>query len=297
MIRLILNGKKADRVDIRNAIVSLREQNHPIEVRVTYEYGDIHRFISEAIADGASRIVIGGGDGSVNEAVDALAKFPKVNRPDLAILPLGTANDFATFCAIPPDVKRALELAVLGDTNEVDMVSANDRFFINIATAGFGAKVTNDTPVELKNFLGGGAYALVGVLKALEFSSYSTRIITPHFKKDIDLIIGAICNGRQAGGGQVLAPNAFINDGLLDVVMVLDFPFISVGQVISEIRNPSSPGEFVNSFQVPWFETDAQSVIPVNLDGEPYRSKKIRFEVVPKAINLVLPPDSPSIKR
>ena len=85
-----------------------------------------------------------------------------------------------------------------------------------MATAGFGAQITAETPVELKNFLGGGAYTLTGVLKAMNFVPYSSTIITPKnsFPKH-NFVAGAICNGKQAGGGQVLAPRALINDGLL----------------------------------------------------------------------------------
>ncbi len=66
-------------------------------------------------------------------------------------------------------IREAIELAVNGDAVAVDCVQANDRYFINIAAAGFGAEITAETPVELKNFLGGGAYTLTGLVKALGF--------------------------------------------------------------------------------------------------------------------------------
>jgi len=87
-----------------------------------------------------------------------MAKLPREQRPQLGILPLGTANDFATACRIPLEGVAALRFAVTGETVPVDIVRANERHFMNIATAGFGAKITAETPEELKHFLGGCLY-------------------------------------------------------------------------------------------------------------------------------------------
>jgi len=297
MVMIILNGKKAGILTVREAISTFRKEFTDIQVRVTYEYGDVERFMLEAVQHGVERLIIGGGDGSVNEVVDAMAKLPREDRPTLAILPLGTANDFATACEIPLESLDALRFAMSGSSTPVDIVTANDRHFINTATAGFGAQVTADTPVELKNFLGGGAYTLTGVLKAMDFVPYRSNIMTPQNSfQNRNIIAGAICNGKQAGGGQVLAPNALINDGLLDVVGISNFTLIDIPQVLEEIRNPSSKGVFIRYLQTPWIESESAKIIPVNLDGEPYSSHKIRFEVVPDAIDLIIPKESPCLK-
>ena len=71
MAHIILNGKKAGYESVCSAISVLREQVDEVEVRVTYEYGDVERFVNDAVRDNVQRIIIGGGDGSVNEVVDA----------------------------------------------------------------------------------------------------------------------------------------------------------------------------------------------------------------------------------
>ncbi len=111
-MRLILNGKKAQLPEVRQAIETIRSKGTQLDVRVTYEYGDIQRFVSEAIHDKVSRLIIGGGDGTLNEMVHALAKSEKQVRPELAILPLGTANDFATASHIPLAPLEAIELVL-----------------------------------------------------------------------------------------------------------------------------------------------------------------------------------------
>ena len=165
-----------------------------------------------------------------------------------------------------------------------------------MATAGFGAHVTADTPVTLKNMFGGGAYLLTGVLRAMDFVHYSAKMKTPDFQSEGEGIMAAICNGRQAGGGQVFAPNAYINDGLFDVLIIKEVLSADIGTLLDEIRNPSTHGQYIRYFQTPWLESDAEKIIPINLDGEPYRNKKIRFEIVPGAIDMVLPESCPCIK-
>jgi lipid kinase YegS len=251
----------------------------------------------EALQLGVKRIIIGGGDGSVNEMVNALATLPREDRPILGILPLGTANDFATACTIPLESLAALRFAASHRAIPVDIVKANERYFMNMATAGFGAQITAETPVELKNFLGGGAYTLTGVLKAMDFVPYHSHISTPHNTlRDLHIVAGAVCNGKQAGGGQMLAPYALINDGLLDVISISEFTLIDIPQILEEIKNPSAHGIFIKYIKTPWLESESKQIIPVNLDGEPYSSKKIRFEIVPDAIDLILPKDCPCLK-
>jgi lipid kinase YegS len=293
--RLIVNGKSAGRSDLRSAITTLRKKGIALEVRSTFEGGDVERFVNEAINEGVSRLLIGGGDGSINEAFDALLKHERNTRPELGILPLGTANDFASACRIPENLEEALLLASQGETIAVDALTANDRTVANIATAGFGAQVTAETPSVLKNFFGGGAYTLTGIVKALGFKPYKGRIISADMEIEGKAIIGAICNGRQAGGGQQLAPKALLTDGLMDVVLVLDFPASELNTVIEEILNTELNGKFVKRFRTHTLEVHSSEGMPCNLDGEPYQTDRILFNVVEKAIDIVLPPDCPCV--
>jgi lipid kinase YegS len=295
MIRIILNGKKADDEDVRYAVSVLREEGHTIEVRVTWEYGDAQRLVAEAGREGVSRIVIAGGDGSVNEAVNGLAALPREGRPELAILPLGTANDFATACEIPLLPLEALRLALEGKAYAVDIVKANERYFINVASSGFGAQIVADTPPPLKNFLGGGAYTLSAVVKALNYTTHSGRIVADGLEVEGKSIAGVVCNGRQAGGGQMLAPHAYINDGMLDIVVVLAFPIGDLGQVVAEILDYEHSGTYVKRFRKPWVDSIPSQKRSVNLDGEPYAAGDIHFEVMPGEIMLVLPKGCPTL--
>lgn len=292
---LIINGKKAGIPAIRDAVGQLREKGYDLQVRVTWEYGDGLRCVKEAGELGVDRVIAGGGDGTVNEISHGLALLDQEQRPAMGILPLGTANDFATCCTIPTDPLAALKLALEAKPVAVDLVQANERYFINVASAGFGAAVTTETPVELKNFLAGGAYTLMGMIKILNFSPYRVRLKAENYEYEGEAVIGAICNGRQAGGGQVLARDAFINDGLFDVLIARSFPLSAIDQVRAELLNPSPSGQYITLFQSKWLESFADEPIPVNLDGEPLKSNNVRYDILSGAIRLAVPQKCPCL--
>jgi diacylglycerol kinase family enzyme len=95
-VHLILNGKVAANDALRAAVPRHRKAGHRIEVRVTWEKGDARRFVSEA--DNVDLLIAAGGDGTVNEVLHGLMDLSEATRPTLGIVPLGTANDFATGC-------------------------------------------------------------------------------------------------------------------------------------------------------------------------------------------------------
>jgi lipid kinase YegS len=295
MIRVILNGKKADDEDVRYAVNVLREEGFGIEVRVTWEKGDAQRMAVEAGGEGVTRLVAAGGDGSINEVVNGLMQLPKEKRPALAILPLGTANDFATACEIPILPLEALRLALEGEVYPVDIVQANDRYFINVASSGFGAQIVADTPTSLKNFLGGGAYTLSAVVKALNYSGYTGKLVAEDLEIEGRSIAGVVCNGRQAGGGQMLAPTAYINDGLLDIVVIMEFPIADLGQVVAEMLDYEHSGTYVKRYRKRWVDSIPSQRRSVNLDGEPYEADTIHFEILSGEIGLILPKGCPTL--
>ncbi len=131
---LILNGKSADNQPLREAITLLRDEGIQIHVRVTWEKGDAQRYVDEARRLGVETVIAGGGDGTINEVSTALIQIRDGVAPALGLLPLGTANDFATSAGIPEALDKALKLAIAGNAMEIDMAMVNDKTcFINVA--------------------------------------------------------------------------------------------------------------------------------------------------------------------
>ncbi|EFP7247884.1 YegS/Rv2252/BmrU family lipid kinase [Shigella sonnei] len=117
---LILNGKSTDNLPLREAIMLLREEGMTIHVRVTWEKGDAARYVEEARKLGVATVIAGGGDGTINEVSTALIQCEGDGIPALGILPLGTANDFATSVGIPEALDKALKLAIAGNAIAIE---------------------------------------------------------------------------------------------------------------------------------------------------------------------------------
>lgn len=294
---LILNGKSAQQPEIREAVEHLRRQGHDLQVRVTWEGGDGVWLVESAVAGGAARIIAGGGDGSINEIVAGLMRQPPERRPALGILPLGSANDFAHGLNLPMTPLAALELALTGSVRQVDIGKLDDEAFINVASGGFGAEITTSTPVALKRLLGGGAYSLMGMLKAWNYQPFEGHIRWPEGEARVPLFMLAIGNGCQAGGGQRLAPSAKLDDGLFELLFVRHFNSLGeLKRIIDELENLPQDGEFVRYLRVPWVEFDSDGAFPLNLDGEPRRYEHFRATLDREALPLVVPENCPLLR-
>ena len=294
-VHLILNGKVAGNDDLRAAVAWQRALRHRIDVRVTWERGDARRFVSEA--GQVDLLIAAGGDGTLNEIVHGLMDLSETERPTLGIVPLGTANDFANGCGIPRDPKKALSLCMKGEAVPIDVGKANDHWFINAASSGFGAEITATTSPELKRLLGPAAYTVMGAILAINFHHYQGRLVLPGREITGSGPVAIVGNGRQTGGGMQVAPRACIDDGLLDVLVVRQISPTAVLAAARELQQLPSDGEYISYWQTPWLEVHPEEAIPVNLDGEPLRFSTVRYEVVPKAIQVILPPDCQLLSR
>ncbi|MFF6009705.1 lipid kinase YegS [Rahnella sp. R3(2024)] len=284
---LILNGKGAGNEELREAVGALRKEGIELFVRVTWEYGDAFRYVAEAVALGCDTVIAGGGDGTINEVAGALAQL-EGPRPILGIVPLGTANDFATACNIPLAPEQALLLAIKGRAEAIDLAQVNDKhFFINMATGGFGTRITTETPEKLKAALGGVSYFIHGLLRLDTLKADRCEIKGPDFSWEGDALVIGIGNGRQAGGGQQICPEALINDGLLQLRLLTSEELLP--SFLRSLLNNEENKNIVSA-HLPWLEITAPHDMTFNLDGEPLTGKHFRIEVLPEVIECRLPP-------
>lgn len=290
---LILHGKQSLNDEVRVAVEQQRELGWDLLVRLTWEPGDARRLVHEALDAGIELLIAGGGDGTLNEVAQALLQHP--GDASLALMPLGTANDFARAAGIPLAPFDAL--ALLDEPAQtIDVGEVNGGIFINMATGGFGSKVTANTSEELKRVLGGGAYLLTGLTRFADIRSAYGRFSGPDFEWEGDFLALGVGNGRQAGGGQLLCPQALIDDGLLDVCIV-PASEDAVGTLGTLLSGGLLGVETVSlSARLAWLEVEAPEPIDINLDGEPVAQKRLHFSVRPAALRMHLPADSPLLR-
>ena len=269
---LILNGKSTDNLPLREAIMLLREEGMTIHVRVTWEKGDAARYVEEARKLGVATVIAGGGDGTINEVSTALIQCE----------------------GIPEALDKALKLAIAGDAIAIDMAQVNKQTcFINMATGGFGTRITTETPEKLKAALGGVSYIIHGLMRMDTLQPDRCEIRGENFHWQGDALVIGIGNGRQAGGGQQLCPNALINDGLLQLRIFTGDEILPA--LVSTLKSDEDNPNIIEGASS-WFDIQAPHDITFNLDGEPLSGQNFHIEILPAALRCRLPPDCPLLR-
>jgi lipid kinase YegS len=298
---LILNGKSAGDAAVREAVDAMRGRGVALDVRVTWEAGDADRCLAEAIERGVGSVIAGGGDGTLSAVAAALAHRDEAADalPALGLLPLGTANDFASAAGIPTQALAALECIHDRPARPIDLLrlraNGATHWAANLASGGFGTQVTVETRDGLKKLLGGLAYLVTGMARLGRIEPIAARMRGPGFEWRGGFIALGIGNGRQAGGGQALCPEALIDDGLFDLTIV---PELSgeIGSTLATLLKEGRHGALDQAAvrtRLPWLEIEADAPLVLNLDGEPVESTRFRIECVPGRVRMHLPSDSP----
>ena len=290
-IRIILHGKAAGDIRLRTAVHALREGGQVVEVRVTWEPGDAVRLTREAVADAGPEkiycVVAGGGDGTINEVFATAHAAGLPEGCSLGLIPLGTANDFAHSAGVPTgDIAAALRIAASAPPRWIDVGLLNGRLFVNLVSGGFGSRVTVETDPKLKQRLGGLAYGITGISHFAELSENQGLFRADGFSWEGHFLALAIGNGRQAGGGIPLCPNAMINDGLLDLMILPTMDHATRMDAFSHLLREGASGiraKLVTT-RSPWIEYESVHDLNVNLDGEPAVLKRFRVECLRRAL-------------
>ncbi|SEL48672.1 lipid kinase YegS [Pseudomonas sp. NFIX51] len=286
---LILHGKQALNEEVREAVERKREEGWELAVRLTWEAGDAQRLVDEALVAGYTRLIAGGGDGTLRDIAEAMAA--QAHDASLVLLPLGTANDFARAAGVSLLPHEALNLLDV-PARAIDLGEVGGQVFLNMATGGFGSQVTANTSEDLKKILGGAAYLFTGLSRFNELHAAYGELQGPDFHWRGELLALGIGNGRQAGGGHLLCPEAMADDGLLDV-SILPAPQELVGTLKDLLAGGWGIDNLFVRTRLPWVEIKVSEGLDINLDGEPLQGENLCFRALPGALRVHLPEDSP----
>jgi diacylglycerol kinase (ATP) len=287
---IIVNPVAGSVTNLEKLLAQL-ERLGPATVRVTRAGGDAEKFARHAARKRCDYIVAAGGDGTVNEVVNGVARRAK--NISLGILPLGTGNDFARAIGLPAAVEDNIDILLSRKTKSIDLVRVKSdatRYFVNVSAGGFSGLVDEKLTPKIKRTWGPLAY-LRGAAAALpKLHAYETRVTFDDKERlAINLYNVVVGNGRFIAGGLPIAPEADPSDGWLDVILVPKRPVREMALVAAEIvlgKHLSSNAIIfrrakkiaVRSRPGMWF----------NVDGELVGNAPAAFQIIPRALNFVV---------
>ncbi|MDJ1175584.1 lipid kinase [Roseofilum capinflatum] len=235
-------------------------------------------------------VIIGGGDGTLNGAVDALVE---IQRP-LGILPMGTANDLARTLQIPLSIPAACRAIATGKLHQIDLGWVNGKYFFNVASLGLSVKITDGLSHQSKGRWGIVAYALSALKVLAQSRLFDAEIKEGERSHRVKTIQIAIGNGRYYGGGMAIAHDAAIDDQRLDLYSLgLEhwWQILAIFPAIYHGRYHTLPG--VLSLNGTELHVYTRHALPINTDGEITTTTPAHFRVIPKALSIFIPESKP----
>ena len=285
-LRMIYNpvaGRGRARKQIENAVAYIRQRGAHVDCVASAGPAHLTQIAAESSRGEWDRVVVCGGDGSLNLA---LREFD-LQRGTLALLPLGTADDFARVAEIPRRVFGACDAILYGKTREVDVATANGLRYLGVAGLGFDSEVAQYANEKAK-FLRGSLVYLYSILRVLpRFTPRRVRMNGMRFQ---EIMFACVGNTRQYGGGIRITPDARIDDGLLDLCLVHRTTRVQLLATLPRAYtglHVKSP--FVETARAAVFTFDSERPMNVYADGERLTCTPVTFALAADKLRLVVP--------
>ena len=194
---------------------------------------NLYEYLKDCDSEGVYAIVVAGGDGTINRVVNVIMKN-NIKTP-LGVIPAGTSNDFAKHIKMPNNFSDCIDKILTGNVQKVDVGLANDKYFINVCSAGLFTNASQKADVNLKNTIGKLSYFITAVDQFFKFRPFDVRIETKNetFNEKINLFL--IFNGSSAGGIDKFTDNSSIHDGLLDVLIIKKCKITEVPNLLAKV--------------------------------------------------------------
>jgi diacylglycerol kinase (ATP) len=229
--------------------------------------GDATLAAADAVERGFDIIIAAGGDGTLYEVINGVAE--KAYRPPIGILPLGTTNDFARALNIPRSWEGAVDVILQQHAQYIDVGKMDQRYFINIAGGGSLTELTYEVPSKLKTMIGQMAYYMKGLEKLPRLSPIELYIRTDDNDFHEEVMLFLISNSNSVGGFERLAPDASLNDGLFDVLILKKCNLAEFIRVVSlALRGEHLGDPNIIYLQTRSIQVSSPDYVQINLDGE-----------------------------
>lgn len=279
------NSRSADSADMQRGIARLEEAGVSVN-RVESDSAAQSIRAIEAQQSSTDMVILAGGDGTLHSTVDTLHRC----QLPLAVLPLGTGNDFARSLGIPLELEPAFEVIARGHSRLVDLGRVNGKLFLNAASVGLGVQVSRSLTAEVKRDLGVFSYlkALLDSLSRSKSFRVSLDVDGRHYRlRSIQLAIG---NGRFYGGGNVIHEEAAIDEGLLHLYSIEPLGFWQL-LLLAPLWRIGKHRQSDNAFTVSGrrFSIRTSPSLEMYTDGEPATHTPAEMEVLPGALEVIAP--------
>lgn len=288
--RIIVNpnaGSAGEREELEAALGRLPET----EIHFTEREGHAEELAREAARGGAGLVVAAGGDGTLNEVINGLAE--DFGRTRLGLLPLGTGNDFARTIGVPDDLEGALAVLQEGRVHRVDVarvdLRSRSRYFINMSAGGFSGLVSEKAD-GAKDRWGPLAYMRAAIDALPELRAFEATIrLSGAEELRVETYNIVISNGRYVAGGIPAAPQAEIDDGLLEVMIAPATSIPKLALLLPQVLLGLHVGSDLLLFRkATRIEIESIPSMGFNVDGELLGEEPATFEVLPRALEVVV---------
>jgi diacylglycerol kinase (ATP) len=303
---LILNpaaGPRDFHRQLDKAIDHLCARGWDVKRLETGEKGDATRLARQAANEGYDVAVAVGGDGTINEVVNGLVGSDTA----LGVIPAGTANVYAADVGIPiwnplrPNAVRiAAEIIHTGqrrkvDVGQVQLADGQQRYFLMWCGVGLDAAISQEVRSEDTRRLGVAAWVIAGVMVAFNFMGTRGNVMVEDQDRRQRVLWVVVSNGQLYGRLWRIATEAKMDDGILDLAVFEGYGVLSTIRHLAGLtlgryaRDPT-----VHLHRGYSFAIKARKPLPVHVDAEPVGMTPVQINVVPRSLNMVLPPKLPT---
>lgn len=287
-VRFIINpiSGTRDKLFIESYIIKYINHNLFIfDIEYTEYAHHATKLAKDAAQKGYDIVVAIGGDGSINEIALGLIN----SNTALAIIPNGSGNGLAHYLKIPLNVQKAIE--IINDLNitPIDTATINEKLFVSIAGLGFDALVAdNFAKSKTRGFL---SYLKIIIKNYFTYrrKSYILYVDNKTIEKKAMMI--SLANSNQFGYDTIIAPNAIINDGLLDVCIIDKIPFFEVGLLsLLLFLRKIEVSKHVDIIKCKEIVIQQNKKRVIHVDGDPMHfEKRLHIKVNPLSLKVVVP--------
>jgi diacylglycerol kinase (ATP) len=292
-LKLIVNpaSGKEDAVALLDAInIRLRRRFASVDLTLTVAEGDAEATAARALAEGCTHLVAVGGDGTLNGVLNGVGRTAALSEIVLGVIPAGTGNDFARALGLPDEPLAAAERLAAGTTRAIDVGVLNDRLFVNTSAGGLIAETSVRVDSGMKTLGGRIAYLVGGAQALLEHEPIELWLEPsdgPPMTTPTHTFL--VSNSPYIGGGYRVAPDAALDDGLLDVCVIRATTMAQFVAVLARFAQGERLGEEAAVYaRAARFEAATDRAIWVNTDGEPVEGDRFSYHVMPRAARFLV---------